>query len=207
MVRKTSPARRRGRPREFDADIALTQALDVFWRRGFAATSLDDISEGTNLNRPSIYGAFGDKRELYIKAFRRYRERLKEEYGPLMTGALPVREKVTRLLQAALSVYRAGTPDPRGCFTVLTACSDAIADEAIRAAVAEALVNMDRSFERMFAAARADLPAGAEPVRLGRQMTAWLQTLSVRARAGVPREALEEIIEDAVRAIFGEAKG
>ena len=68
MVQKTAHdasktfSPRRGRPRAFEPETALNQAMDVFWKDGFAATSLDDLSAATGLNRPSLYGAFGDKR-------------------------------------------------------------------------------------------------------------------------------------------------
>ena len=60
--------KRRGRPRAYEPDVALGKALDLFRTAGFAATSLDDLSAATGMNRPSLYGAFGDKRELYIKS-------------------------------------------------------------------------------------------------------------------------------------------
>src|SRR5215471_3491523 len=66
MVQK-EPARR-GRPRAYDPDTALAQAMAVFWRAGYAGTSLDDITVGTGMNRPSLYGAFGDKHRLYLHA-------------------------------------------------------------------------------------------------------------------------------------------
>jgi TetR/AcrR family transcriptional regulator, copper-responsive repressor len=76
MVQKSTASSRiaprpRGRPRAFEAETALTHAMDAFWKDGFAATSLDDLSAATGLNRPSLYGAFGDKRALYIQAYRR----------------------------------------------------------------------------------------------------------------------------------------
>ena len=66
---KAAPAvapapKRRGRPRGYEPEVALARALDVFWKDGFAATSLDDLSAATGMNRPSLYGAFGDKREI-----------------------------------------------------------------------------------------------------------------------------------------------
>ena len=84
MVQKTAHdasktvSPRRGRPRAFEPDTALAQAMDVFWSDGFAATSLDDISAATGLNRPSLYGAFGDKRALYLQAYGQYRKRMNE---------------------------------------------------------------------------------------------------------------------------------
>ena len=65
--------KRRGRPRAYQPEVALGKALDLFRKDGFAATSLDDLSAATGMNRPSLYGAFGDKRELYIKSYARYR--------------------------------------------------------------------------------------------------------------------------------------
>ena len=61
--------KRRGRPRAYQPEVALGKALDLFRKDGFAATSLDDLSAATGMNRPSLYGAFGDKRELYIKSY------------------------------------------------------------------------------------------------------------------------------------------
>ena len=54
-----APPKRRGRPRAYEPELALARALDVFWKDGFAATSLDDLSAATGMNRPSLYGAFG----------------------------------------------------------------------------------------------------------------------------------------------------
>src|ERR1700753_3326323 len=65
--------KRRGRPRAYEPEIALGKALELFRKDGFAATSLDDLSAATGMNRPSLYGAFGDKRDLYIKSYLRHR--------------------------------------------------------------------------------------------------------------------------------------
>src|SRR5271165_4992138 len=154
MALSDPPTRRRGRPRAFEPEAALGQAMDVFWKDGFAATSLDDLSAATGLNRPSLYRAFGDKRALYIQAYRRYREHVRDTFAPLFAEPAPLREKLKRILMAALDLYLSGEDGPRGCFTVLTASSDAIADPEIRTIVAEAIERIDRGFERLFAEAR-----------------------------------------------------
>ena len=199
------PPRRRGRPRAFDPDAALGRAMDVFWKEGFAATSLDDLSAATGLGRPSLYGAFGDKRALYIQAYRRYREHVREVFAPLFAESEPLRAKLRRILLAALDLYLSGDEGPRGCFTVLTASSDAVADPEIRTLVAEAIERIDRGFERLFAAARAagELPADADARRLARIASATIHTLSVRARARYPRVELTPIVDDAVATICG----
>ena len=182
--------------------------MDAFWREGYAATSLEAISAATGLNRPSLYGAFGDKRALYIQAYRRYREQVRESFAPLLAEPAPLRDKVRRILRAALELYLGGESGPRGCFTVLTASSEAAADPEIRAIAEDAIRSTDRAFERMFAAAReaGELPPEADPRRLARIMAAVLHTLSIRARAGLPRGEIEPIVEDAATMIGGSAE-
>src|ERR1700733_3259545 len=75
-------AKRRGRPRSYEPDVALGQAMEAFWKSGYAATSLDDLSAATGMNRPSLYAAFGDKQDIYVKAYQKYRARLREEFQP-----------------------------------------------------------------------------------------------------------------------------
>jgi AcrR family transcriptional regulator len=66
--------RKRGRPREFDVDQALDRAMQVFWRKGYLGTSLDDLTKAMDINRPSLYAAFGNKGALYRQALERYFE-------------------------------------------------------------------------------------------------------------------------------------
>jgi TetR/AcrR family transcriptional regulator, copper-responsive repressor len=201
--------RRRGRPRAFEAETALAHAMEVFWGHGFAATSLDDVSAATGLNRPSLYGAFGDKRALYLQAYGQYRKRVSETFQPMFAAREPLRVKLRRILIAALDLYLSGEDGPRGCFTVLSAASDAIADPALHSVVGEAIAATDRAFGRLFADARAagELPASADPRRLARIASATLHTLSIRARARIPRAEIVPIIDDAVTTICGSDEG
>src|SRR6202034_4010268 len=89
--------KRRGRPRAYQPEIALGKALDLFRKDGFAATSLDDLSAATGMNRPSLYGAFGDKRELYIKSYARYRADSRAAVADIFKIDMPIRERVLRL--------------------------------------------------------------------------------------------------------------
>ena len=197
--------RRRGRPRGFQPETALNQAMDVFWKGGLAATSLDDLSAATGLNRPSLYGAFGDKRALYLQAYSQYRKHVNEAFAPLFAASEPLREKLKRILITALDLYLSGEEGPRGCFTVLTASSDAIADPEIHSLVAQAIDATDRAFGRLFADARAagELPPNADARRLARIASATIHTLSIRARARIPRAELLPIVDDAVTTICG----
>src|SRR6478736_3403446 len=102
------PPKRRGRPRAYQPEVALGKALDLFRRDGFAATSLDDLSAATGMNRPSLYGAFGDKRELYIKSYKRYREDARAAMLEVFRAEAPLRERLQRIYAIALDIYLGG---------------------------------------------------------------------------------------------------
>src|SRR6201998_4093644 len=112
--------KRRGRPRAYQPEIALGRALDLFRKDGFAATSLDDLSAATGMNRPSLYGAFGDKRELYIKSYQRYRADARAAMIDVFRIEMPIRKRLERTYSIALDIYLSGEAGPRGCFTVMT---------------------------------------------------------------------------------------
>src|SRR6201995_3992109 len=130
---------RAGRPRAYQPDVALGKALELFRKGGFAATSLDDLSAATGMNRPSLYGAFGDKRELYIKSYQRYRDEARTAAADIFRSDGSVREQLERIYAIALDIYLSGDDGPRGCFTVMTAGSEAVRDPDIRAMVQDAL--------------------------------------------------------------------
>jgi TetR/AcrR family transcriptional regulator, copper-responsive repressor len=199
------PPKRRGRPRAYEPDVALAKALDLFRRDGFAATSLDDLSAATGMNRPSLYGAFGDKRELFIKSYQRYREDARAAMIDIFRNELPVRERLARIYAVALDIYISGESGPRGCFTVMTAASEAIADPDIRAMVLEGLVELDKAFAACFRRAkeRGELPESADPIVLAQLASATIHTIAIRARARVPRAELEAIVKGALDLMLG----
>ena len=203
-----SGPKRRGRPRAYQPELALARALDVFWKEGFSATSLDDLSAATGMNRPSLYGAFGDKRELYIKSYEAYRDRARARMGEAFAANIPMREMLEKIYAIALDMYLSGKDGPRGCFTVMTATSEAVFDPAIRDLVITGLVETDRFFARIFKRARerGELAPSADPQVLAHLASATLHTIAVRARAQVPRAELEGIVKGALDVMCGPDK-
>ena len=200
--------KRRGRPRAYEPDVALGRALDLFRKGGFAATSLDDLSAATGMNRPSLYGAFGDKRELYIKSYQRYRDNARAAVADIFRAQLPLRKRLERIYGVALDIYVAGEEGPKGCFTVLTAASEAVNDPVIRAMVLDALTELDRAFASCFRIGkeRGELSDDADPVVLSQLASATLHTIAIRARAHVPRKELEAIVKGAIGVMCGAGK-
>src|SRR5205823_4010887 len=197
--------KRRGRPRAYQPEIALGRALDLFRKDGFAATSLDDLSAATGMNRPSLYGAFGDKRELYIKAYQRYRADAAAAMIDIFRDELPIRKRLQRIFTVALDIYLSGDGGPRGCFTVMTAASEAVADPDIRAMVLEGFSELDKAFAACFRLAKqkGELPASADPQVLARLASATIHTIAIRARTRVPRKELEAIVKGAIDVMCG----
>lgn len=202
--RRVQP-KRRGRPRAYEPDVALGKALDLFRRQGFAATSLDDLSEATGMNRPSLYSAFGDKRELYIKSYQRYREDARASMVEIFRQEMPVRQRLERIYASALNIYLSGETGPRGCFTVVTAASEAVGDPEIRAMVLEGLSELDKAFANCFRRAKekGELPASADPAILAQLASATVHTIAIRSRARVPRKELEAIVKGAIDVMVG----
>jgi AcrR family transcriptional regulator len=214
MVQKTrKPAakadsiapKRRGRPRAYQPEIALGKALDLFRKDGFAATSLDDLSAATGMNRPSLYGAFGDKRELYIKSYQRYRDDARAAMLEIFREEMPIRQRLARICAVALDIYLSGEEGPRGCFTVMTAASEAVFDKDIRALVLEGFSELDRAFAACFRLAKekGELPPSTDPVVLAQLASATIHTVAIRARARVPRKELEAIVKGAIDVLCG----
>src|SRR5256712_2657925 len=122
------PVKPRGRRREFDREAGLEQAIDVFWRHGYEATSMSDLTAAMGVNPPSLYAAFGDKEKLFLEAVERYQQQRRQSVTKVFDEAPTAREAVRRLLREAASRL-ACSGHPRGCMLVMSDanCSDASA--------------------------------------------------------------------------------
>jgi AcrR family transcriptional regulator len=206
MVQKSKA--KRGRPRSYDPDRALAQATAAFWDAGYSATSLDDLSAATGMNRPSLYGAFGDKHTLYLKAIEGYRAMARAGMQRALPHDGPLKAALGELYRRAISLYLSGEHGARGCLLVSTAATEAVMDPEIRRAARAALEEIDEAFEARFRHAReqGDLAGSADPAALAKLASAILHTLAIRARTGAPRAALEQIAASGVDLICGPGK-
>jgi TetR/AcrR family transcriptional regulator, copper-responsive repressor len=193
MVQKSEEApKARGRPRSYDPEQALEQATAAFWQAGYSATSLDTLALATGMNRPSLYGAFGDKRGLYLQALQRYADAAGAAMQAALSPQRPLRDGLKRVFDAALKLYYPADSAARGCFLVGTAATEAVLDDDVRALLGTALRSFDALFEARFRQAQAsgELDAGADPVVLARITSALLHSLALRSRAGDKRAEL-----------------
>jgi AcrR family transcriptional regulator len=200
-------SRPRGRPRAYDPHEALARARDTFWRNGYAGTSLDDLSEATGMNRPSLYGAFGDKHALYLQTMERYVEAGRTAMESALDSAVPLREALMRVFDGALGWYLPAHDAARGCLLIGTAAVEAVNDEAVRERLAAGLRTFDKAFERRLRAALAqgELPPDASAPMLARLASALLHSMALRARAGDSRASLRAMAVAGVALICGAA--
>lgn len=199
--------RPRGRPRAYDADTALAQAMSAFWQFGYSATSLEQLSDATDMNRPSMYAAFGDKRALYLKTLDRYTERSKEGIATALDSELSFAEGLQRFYDYALASYLPSGDPARGCYLIGTAVTEAVADEEVRTRLASALREFERMVEARIRQARDDgeIETAADPQALAMITLAVLYTLAIRSRAGEPRAVLRSVVATAIDLICGRA--
>src|SRR5258708_10043444 len=110
---------------------------------------------------------------------------------------LPIRRGLEGIDKGGVDIYLSGDAGPRGCFTVMTAASEAVSDPDIRAMVLEGFSELDKAFAACFRLAKekGDLPETADPVVLAQLASATIHTIAIRARAHVPRKELEAIVK------------
>jgi len=190
-----------GRPRSFDVDQALDQALAVFWAKGYEGTSLSDLTLAMGINPPSLYAAFGNKEQLFGKVIARY------EAGPAAHLAAALQEPTARavaeaFLRGAVAV-QTNPKTPRGCLMVQGALACGAAADPVRKKLAlrreAGQAALRDRFER--AKAEGDLPQDADPAGLARYLTAVVNGMAVLAAGGESRAALEAVADQALAAL------
>src|SRR6266581_4661551 len=159
-----------GRPRAFDADAALDEAMEVFWRHGYEGATIAQLTEAMGINPPSLYAAFGNKEGLFRKVVDRYVER-HAGFWEVASAAPTARAMIEHLLHASVD-FVTDESNPRGCLFVRgpMACSEAankIRDELVtRRATGEA--RLRQRLER--AIAEGEIPPELDPADYARYM-------------------------------------
>jgi TetR/AcrR family transcriptional repressor of nem operon len=186
------------RTKEFDPQQTLKAAIDVFWRSGYAQTSLDDLMDAMKIGRQSLYDTFGYKRTLYLSALSEYHRVSHEARRHFFASGLPIRECFTVIFRQICD--ESESEHSRGCF-LLNANIERSADDAeVAAIVHKNLAEIETSFERALRHAQeiGDLAREKHPAALASFMLATVQGMRQAARAGSDRITLTRIANIAV---------
>jgi TetR/AcrR family transcriptional regulator, transcriptional repressor for nem operon len=179
------------RPREFEIEAALDRALEVFWTRGYDATSLDDLQRAMRLSRSSIYTAFGAKHALFLACLERYTRKVGAALSAGAAQPLPASRLLDRLITTVLELTSVGGGS-RGCFLGNTSLELGGRDPVARRRVRSGL----RAVEGIFAQvvrrgiAEGEFRTTVQPARAAQFLTSGLQGILVMAKTGANRTTL-----------------
>ena len=195
---------RTGRPRAFDTQQALARARDLFWSRGYAATSVQDLVDALGLQRGSLYAAFGDKHDLYLKAVALYTKENREQLEAILRDG-PVLPALRRMLLEPSALT--GAPDlpqgRRGCLVGNTTAELVPGDDAARALAAAAYDGFIEVVTAALARARAtgEVTTGATLEAQARLLLLLFQGSALVSRAQPDRDRLAASIDTALDAL------
>lgn len=184
------------RPKEFDTAEALDKAMQVFWHKGYEATSIDDLLTAMDLNRGSLYDTFGDKHQLFLACLDRYctglmGERLKqlEQPGP---GLAAIKQFIATMGEGMF-----GDPSRRGCLLANTAMELAPHEKDIGLRVSRSIARVEEAFFNALTRAKrqGELRKEQDPRSLARYLTGIMQGVVVMFKAGAPEETLRDIMK------------
>lgn len=201
MVQKESSVPKRGRPRAYDPTEALKAARDVFWLKGYAATSLDDIVGATGMNRPSLYAAFGDKEAIYLAALKMQSELLVTAVASACQLEMKLKPFLDLFFERCIESYMAGAQGARGCFLVGTALTESLMREDVGEVVRSAFGRCEDALEQRFKRAKkdGDLLKTADARAIAMLMSSTMHEMAMLARAGAKRDMLQQRASMAIK--------
>lgn len=186
----------RGRPRSFDREAALAQMTELFWRQGYDATSVADLTESIGVNTPSLYAAFGNKEKAYCEAVDYYRRNEGQRIWENVEAKTSARDAVTTMLKTSAEEFTRSNK-PRGCMVVLGALSMAKSNAAIvkrmKAYRAEARAKLEAKIQSGIE--NGELPGNADAKSIADFYDSLQLGMAVRARDGASRKELKKTAE------------
>jgi len=127
--------------RQFDEEAMLEQALELFWRRGFANTTMQDLAAATGVQRGSLYNAYGDKDTLFLKVFERYRLRFVGQMREALARPR-LRDALRSFFDFVITSMTTGTPT-RGCLSTKTALGNEVLDPSLQTVLRQLLDDIE----------------------------------------------------------------
>ncbi|MGO4751251.1 TetR/AcrR family transcriptional regulator [Streptomyces sp. 2MCAF27] len=188
------------RTKEFDPDAALQSALELFWQRGYEATSMADLVEHLGIGRASIYATFGNKHELYLKALDRYAE----TRDPRLVSDLSQPGPALPAVRALVRGFAAEAASPelrrRGCFITNSAAELAPHDPVVARRVEISWEHIETPLYAALVRAQAqgELPEDRDPRALARMLFVLMQGLRVVGKASQDPARVREAAEQAL---------
>ena len=189
-----------GRPREFDEQRVIAAAKDAFWTHGYAGTSLTELMAATGLGKGSLYGAFGDKHELFVRTFDEYCRQALESVEAELTADGPAYERLVAHIRA-VAESTISDVERRGCFLAKGTAELADIDHAVAERVRLTFARLAELLTDCVAAARREgaLAADVEPAQLAATVLATLRGIEALGKGGADAATLRAIAETTIK--------
>ena len=190
------------RPKQFNPEVAVEEAMRVFWDKGYARTTPQDLVDALGIGKGSLYNTFGSKRQLFDLALQRYQRYQRETIGAIVDRPGPAKDRLRAAFDYLVRTNLDGTW-PRGCLAVNTATELSVGD-------APAAEQVARSFDRTESAIRALLVEGRatgelspdlDPDQCASMLLAVTMGIQVAARMGEDRARLDRIVDGALASL------
>ncbi|WP_169568247.1 TetR/AcrR family transcriptional regulator [Sneathiella limimaris] len=195
-------ARSRGRPRKFDEDKVLDAALEVFRLKGYSGTSMDDLAAATGLNKPSLYGAFGNKQALYDGSVKRYWNRAGGSYlAALFTGG-SLKDDLKAYFHTFIDLIT--TEERGGCIVACTLPSEVSEEPTFLRRYDKILGQSDAALQKRLEQGQneGDLPADVNIEKLAQVIVDMSFGISLRARSSASPAELKSQADYGVEALI-----
>jgi AcrR family transcriptional regulator len=190
-----------GRPRGFDRDAALEAAMLLFWRKGFAATSMSDLCDAMGISSPSLYAAFGSKEALYLEAVEYYARTIGPPVWDKLAEGATARAGIENLLIAWTESLPKSRATPAGCMALLAAVGDEWPATIVRVVKKVRLEMLGTLHSRLeTAVAKGELPASTDIDGLSRFYLSVFQGMAVQAKDGATSAELRAVAAAAMAA-------
>jgi TetR/AcrR family transcriptional repressor of nem operon len=193
---ETDTPRNVGRPKEFERDVVLDRAMQVFWSRGYEATSIEHLVARMGIQRGSLYDTFGDKRRLFFEAIDRYDRVATAKLVAALEGPASGKTAIRRFFRLKLELALAPRGS-RGCLVTNSVAELASRDRGAAIKVGAVLAKIEASFHRAVVRAQAtgEIHPDRDPRALARFLTSSAQGLSVMAKVVPDRAALNDVVK------------
>jgi len=187
---------------QFDQHQVLQRAMEQFWRFGYSGTSVQDLVAATGINRASMYGAFGDKRSLFLGCLDQYIEEISARRQSLLSCAGPapavIRGYFDDLLATSLQDRQ-----HLGCLLTNSALEIAPHDEEVNRRLKRRLLDLEQTFQSLIQRGQSegDIPADRDPRQIARFLVSSIQGIRVMARLGPKPQMLKDIVRVAMQSL------
>lgn len=190
------------RPREFDTDQTLQSAMRVFWKQGYHATSFQHLMKAAGVGKQSLYGAFGNKRSLFLKCLSLYTKQTILEIQRMLNESDSALDGIEQVLRYA-SEPADSRKCPAGCLMTNTALELGLDDPG----VAEEVRRMFRGFEKLLVAAvrraqaQGEISKNLDSIAVGQSLANTISGIRILEKTGVSKQQVRTVVETALDAI------